>query len=262
MLYHLTPVLSAAGHGELGVLRSTPLAPSLKPEERYKSFFMRMIEMATRDDTEAPQTEGGAVTTHPSVPQESRGVHTIGTCSTCRTKSSVWKRLGPMWIGVLAVLWAGCSDEPAQLTLGPPCEYTAVPRPTGEVVVRGEEAPCVVEFREVVRLQGSVDGVAPRRPIAVGPGGTYVTWTYTYGQLAVWSPDGKLVRVIGNGTGSGPGEFRRALDLAVDSAGVVSIVTGGGPFDGATRSPAPPESTIAPLLEAVARAWRPNQPRP
>jgi hypothetical protein len=56
---------------------------------------------------------------------------------------------------------------------------TDVVRPdTGTVVVTGDEPPCTIAFREVVTLQSEIEGRAARWPVALGPGGTYLTSTY------------------------------------------------------------------------------------
>ena len=89
---------------------------------------------------------------------------------------------------------------------------------TGTIVVRGEDPPCTLEFVEVVTLAGDPDeGALPRMPIAGAPGGGWVTATYDPGRIAFWSPTGAFERVIGNGPGEGPGEFRRASELVVDT---------------------------------------------
>lgn len=53
-----------------------------------------------------------------------------------------------------------------------------------------------------------------------------MTALYTEGEFAVWSPSGELERVIGLGSGDGPGEFGRAMDLVVDSlSGTVHVLS-------------------------------------
>ena len=68
-------------------------------------------------------------------------------------------------------------------------------------------SPCDVGFREVVRLKGDLDGVAPHEPIRALGDGRFLTGTYSPGQMALGAPDGELVRVMGRGPGEGPGEF-------------------------------------------------------
>jgi len=89
---------------------------------------------------------------------------------------------------------------------------------SGEIVVRATDAPCDVEFELVLRLEGEPEGTLPQTPIAVGPGGRWISATYAPGEFAVWSPDGQLERRIGLGEGDGPGEFGRVSDFAVDSS--------------------------------------------
>ena len=94
------------------------------------------------------------------------------------------------------------------------------------MVATGEDAPCTIEFREVTRLQSQFDGIAASLPAARGPGGTYLTATYQPGRVAVWSAQGELIRVMGNGDGEGPGEFNHASELIVDADSVVNILPG------------------------------------
>lgn len=63
-------------------------------------------------------------------------------------------------------------------------------------------------------------------PVALGLEGSYVTATHQPGRVAVWSPEGRLSRVIGNGEGEGPGEFQHVSGLVVDNDSVVNIITG------------------------------------
>lgn len=100
-----------------------------------------------------------------------------------------------------------------------PCDGSAgAVRPdTGTVVVRGDDPPCSLDFREVVALRGEEGGELPKVPVALGPGGEWVTATYDPGEVAFWSATGELERVIGNGPGEGPGEFNDVTDLVVDT---------------------------------------------
>ncbi len=63
-------------------------------------------------------------------------------------------------------------------------------------------------------------------PVAPGLDGTYLTATHQPGRIAVWSPEGRLIRLLGNGEGEGPGEFQYVSGLIVDADSVVNIVTG------------------------------------
>lgn len=98
---------------------------------------------------------------------------------------------------------------------------------TPTVVVKGEETPCTLEFREVVTLAGSEGGALPKQPVRHAPGGEWLTATYNPGEIAVWSASGELQRVFGKGPGEGPGEFNTVWDLLVDSvASELYIFTG------------------------------------
>jgi hypothetical protein len=84
--------------------------------------------------------------------------------------------------------------------------------------VRGDDPPCTLEFVDVVTLAGDPDeGALPKLPVTTGPGGGWVTATYDPGRIAFWSSTGAFDRVIGNGPGEGPGEFRRVSELVVDT---------------------------------------------
>ena len=96
----------------------------------------------------------------------------------------------------------------------------------GAVVEADGDAPCTIEFREVTRLQSQSDGISARVPATTGPGGTYLTATYQPGRVAVWSPEGELIRVMGNGDGEGPGEFWQASSIVVGADSVVNILPG------------------------------------
>lgn len=96
----------------------------------------------------------------------------------------------------------------------------------GRSVAVGDEAPCTIEFREVTGLRSQSGGIAARRPVTAGPGGTYLTGTYQPGLVAVWSPEGELIRVMGSGRGEGPGEFGNVASMIVGSDSVVNILPG------------------------------------
>lgn len=127
---------------------------------------------------------------------------------------------------LLSFAAATCADPPSPPELS--CAFPAVGDIQGgdSLVVTDSEAPCTIEFREVARLRGSGDGPDPVMPVALGPGGSYVTPTYTRGEVAVWSARGELVRTVGNGEGSGPGEFDHVSSLLVDSDSVINILPG------------------------------------
>ncbi len=94
------------------------------------------------------------------------------------------------------------------------------------VVVEGERPVCELDFVEVVRLQGTEEEWAPRPPIAVGPGETYVSATYQPGRLARWSSNGELEQVFGRGEGEGPGEFRGTSAIVIGPDSVVYVMSG------------------------------------
>lgn len=113
---------------------------------------------------------------------------------------------------VLATLACGSESEPR--LSGLPCELPSSVRTSSlDTVSIAGEPMCGVEFREVVRLAGSVDEPLPNFPVAMRPDGGYLTGTYDPGHLALWSADGALERVIGRGKGSGPGEFENAHEI-------------------------------------------------
>lgn len=87
-------------------------------------------------------------------------------------------------------------------------------------------ALCDLEFREIVRLEGSVEGVAPDYPVQILRDGTYVTGTYSRGKIAHWAPDGQLLNVLGTGPGEGPGEFDYATEFAQASDDEFFVFTG------------------------------------
>lgn len=121
----------------------------------------------------------------------------------------------------------GCADERRLSRL--PCELPEVAAiPSEDTVLIAGEPTCRLEFREVLRFEGSADGPLPRPPIAVRPGGGYVTATYDPGHLALWSADGEVERVIGRGPGSGPGEFSHANHVTLSRDTIVVFDPKGG----------------------------------
>lgn len=134
-------------------------------------------------------------------------------------------------LAMLPVLVMGACGSEAQSDVSPGSNGCAAEgldtstRPvTDVVVVQGNDPPCGVTFELVLELDGSLEGTLPRYPVAVGPGGRWLTGTYAEGEFAVWSPEGDLERRIGIGSGDGPGEFGRVSDLVVDSvAGTVHV---------------------------------------
>jgi len=131
----------------------------------------------------------------------------------------------------LLLLLAGCDStgQSEDLLAGPPCSVPASESATAArddvIVVRGDDAPCAIAFEAVQTISGSLlNGTLPRPPITVAPGGRWLTATYEDGEVAVWSPSGKLERLIGKGPGEGPGEFGRVRELIVDSlAGTIHV---------------------------------------
>ncbi len=102
----------------------------------------------------------------------------------------------------------------------------AWPPTVDHVVVSGEEAPCELDFVEVVTLRPDDDAWHPRPPIAVTPDGGFVTGTWHHGTLALWTPDGALVRTFGQGPGDGPGEFSWASAILVDRDSMIHVTSG------------------------------------
>ncbi len=101
------------------------------------------------------------------------------------------------------------------------CDWRRAPEPgdAGEPV-------CDIEFREVVRLEGDIDGVIPAYVVTALMDGRYVTATYSLGKLALWAPDGQLLEVIGNGPGEGPGEFDLPSGFAQVAEDEFLVLTG------------------------------------
>lgn len=134
-------------------------------------------------------------------------------------------------VGLLAMVPLGlaaatCAESPSPQALS--CDLLVIGEFQGgdSLVVTDSEAPCSIEFHEVARLRGSADGPDPGVPVALGPGGAYVTPTYGRGEVAVWSASGEFVRTVGKGEGSGPGEFDHASSLLVGSDSVINILPG------------------------------------
>ncbi len=116
------------------------------------------------------------------------------------------------WLVAVALVLSGAAgchldEEDSSAPLGDAlaakeCDWRRAPEP-GDA----DEPLCHLEFREVVRLEGDIDGVIPAYVITALMDGRYITATYSLGRLALWAPDGQLLEVIGNGPGEGPGEF-------------------------------------------------------
>src|SRR5690606_23356438 len=85
-----------------------------------------------------------------------------------RPRSGRWVILSVL----LAVAAAACGDDRASTAAtGDPCYFLddGMGRDTGLVVVRDVEPPCVLEFEEVVTLEGGLfDGSLPRVPVVRG----------------------------------------------------------------------------------------------
>jgi hypothetical protein len=136
-----------------------------------------------------------------------------------------WLASGALILGLFA-----CSESPSPSPSPPaaPCQVASEPElPFGDsVVVSDLDAPCTIEFREVVRLVGPDEGPDPREPVALGPEGTFVTPTYDPGEVAIWSAQGEFLRTVGEGPGEGPGEFPHVSSLLVDSDSTIHILPG------------------------------------
>jgi hypothetical protein len=129
---------------------------------------------------------------------------------------------------LLVAVSVGCRPEgetslgaSGQSVASEQCHWTSAAAP-GDVDV----ALCDLHFREIVRLEGSIDGIAPNRPVRVLREGTFVTGTYARGTFAFWGPDGELLDVAGRGPGEGPGEFGFARSFAQTPDGEVLVFTG------------------------------------
>ena len=137
-------------------------------------------------------------------------------------------------VSLIVAAASGCSPEDEvpsrssgelnaahELNSAQECEWLAAPDPGDPDV-----ALCDVEFREVVRLEGSMEGVAPAYPVQALRDGRYVTGTYLPGRLALWAPDGRLLEVLGTGPGEGPGEFDYVTRFAQTSDNEILVFTG------------------------------------
>ena len=101
------------------------------------------------------------------------------------------------------------------------CDWRSTPAADDPIVPL-----CAIDFREIARLEGSVEGVAPDAPVQVFRDGTYVTGTYSRGRIALWEPDGQLRTILGTGPGEGPGEFDYATEFAQASDDEFFVFTG------------------------------------
>ncbi len=117
-------------------------------------------------------------------------------------------------LACIALVWGGCgrpSDSVGSRTddsRAAECPYAATSPPTAD------ETPSTIEFREVVRLAGDLDGTAPRDPVSALEDGRYLSATWSPGEIALWASDGRLLRVMGEGSGEGPGEFNHPSGFA------------------------------------------------
>lgn len=127
---------------------------------------------------------------------------------------------------VLSLAAAACADS--DTLPESPCELPAFgdAERGDSIVVRDTDAPCTIEFHEVARLQGPEGGPDPALPVVPGPGGRYLTDTYSRGEIAIWSSRGEFERTIGLGAGSGPGEFGFVSSLVVDMDSVIHAFPG------------------------------------
>ena len=116
----------------------------------------------------------------------------------------------------------GTSSAPSgNAVAGKECEWRSAPQSWD-----ADGPICDIEFREVVRLEGDIDGVIPHYPVTVLMDGRYLTATYSHGQLALWAPDGEFLDAMGNGPGEGPGEFDYASDFAQVADDEFVVLTG------------------------------------
>lgn len=123
------------------------------------------------------------------------------------------------WLVAVALVLSGAAgchldEEDSSAPLGDAlaakeCDWRRAPEPADS-----DEPVCHLEFREVVRLEGDIDGVIPAYVITALSDGRYLTATYSLGKMALWAPNGQLLEVIGNGPGEGPGEFDQPSGFA------------------------------------------------
>lgn len=158
--------------------------------------------------------------------------------------------------GLVASAVIGCqpdggttSASSGQTPSSEPCDWLTAPEPSAN-----DEPLCDIEFREVARLQ-DLDSITPHPPVMVLQDGRYVTATYSLGKIALWSLDGVLLDVVGQGPGEGPGEFDYAEGLAQVADDELLVFTGlpvvhryttGGQFVRSIRLP-----TVGGALAAV-----------
>lgn len=134
-------------------------------------------------------------------------------------------------LGLLVAVATGCQPDSAP-SAGSAESSTSEERCEGLSANRSMAADvpmCDVEFREVVRLEGSVDGTIPNIPIRALQDGTYVSGTYSRGKLALWGQDGALLDVLGKGPGDGPGEFDYVTNL-MQTSDHAFVVFGSSPL--------------------------------
>jgi hypothetical protein len=186
----------------------------------------------------------------------SHGEFPFSSCSSLEGFRLTWGRNGSAPLSTTPTLFAvalalaltpGCTDGPdrevgeqsvqdlvwtadEELAEGefPSCAGDAPtwPPTVDLVVVRGEDAPCELDFVEVLRLGTSGGAWHPRPPIAVTPDGGYITGTWQRGTLALWSPAGEFVRTLGQGPGEGPGEFGWAGVIVMGTDSVINVTSG------------------------------------
>ena len=128
-------------------------------------------------------------------------------------------------LGLLITVATGCQADsnPSARSAGPStsgegCEWLSAPEPAvADVPI------CGLEFREVVRLEGTIDGTIPNAPVRALGDGTFITGTYSRGKLALWGLDGALLDVLGKGPGQGPGQFEYVTDVVQISDGAFVV---------------------------------------
>ena len=130
-------------------------------------------------------------------------------------------------VGLVVSVATGCQPDAGTTSASsgetPPaeeCNWLTASEPTD-----ADEPFCDLEFREVTRLE-DVDSITPYPPVMVLHDGRYVTATYSPGKVALWSPEGVLVDVIGKGAGEGPGEFDYAMGLTQVAEDELLVLTG------------------------------------